>query len=70
MVFNEEKSVKSTRSMLEHAKTKVGIQINETYCNVCTICSSVCPFEAISTIKKTGEVKLDIEKCARAEGRG
>jgi len=42
---------------------KASIQINETYCSVCTICSSVCPFEAISTIKETGEVKLDIEKC-------
>ena len=50
------------RSMLEQAKTKVGIQINETYCGVCTVCSSVCPFEAISTIK-TDEVTLDIEKC-------
>ena len=45
------------------AKTKVGVEINETYCGVCTVCCSVCPFEAISTIKETGEVKLDVEKC-------
>jgi len=40
MVLSEERRMKSTRSMLEHAKIKVGIQINETYYSMCTICSS------------------------------
>jgi len=47
------------------AKTvnEVGIRINDEYCSKCTVCSSVCPFEAISVDEETGEVKLDIESC-------
>jgi len=42
---------------------KVAIEINKNYCSSCTVCSSICPFEAISKDENTGEIKLDIEKC-------
>lgn len=42
---------------------EVGVKIYHDYCGKCTVCSSVCPFEAISADEKTGEIKLDIEKC-------
>jgi len=41
----------------------VGIKISDTYCGRCSICSSLCPYEAISVDPKTGEVKIDVEKC-------
>jgi len=41
----------------------VAIQINNNYCSSCTVCSSVCPFEAIFKDENTGEVKVDVEKC-------
>jgi len=41
----------------------VGIEIYDDYCSDCSICSTVCPFEAISIDEKSGEVKLDIAKC-------
>ncbi|MEM1606564.1 MAG: hydrogenase iron-sulfur subunit [Candidatus Bathyarchaeia archaeon] len=40
-----------------------GVKILDEYCSRCVICSSVCPFEAISFNKETGEVSLDIERC-------
>ena len=39
------------------------VSIKNNYCGKCKICSSICPFEALSTDEKTGEIKLDIEKC-------
>lgn len=42
---------------------RVAIQINEDYCGRCSICSSVCPFEAITRDAETGKMLLDIEKC-------
>jgi len=42
---------------------EVAVKINDDYCGRCTICYSVCPFEAISRNENTGEVKIDIEKC-------
>jgi len=49
--------------MLMETTRAVGIEIYEEYCSNCSICSAVCPFEAISTDEKSGKVKLDIEKC-------
>jgi len=40
-----------------------GIKIYDDYCSKCSICSAVCPFEAISIDEKSGKVKLDTEKC-------
>jgi len=39
------------------------IEINNNYCSNCTVCRSVCPFEAIIKDQNTGETKIDIEKC-------
>jgi len=41
----------------------VAIEINNNYCSGCTVCRSVCPFEAIFKDESTGEIKIDIEKC-------
>jgi len=42
---------------------KVAIEINNKYCSGCTVCRSVCPYEAIFKDETTGEVKIDVEKC-------
>jgi len=41
----------------------VAIEINNNYCSGCTVCRSVCPFEAIFKDEGTGETKIDVEKC-------
>jgi len=41
----------------------VGIKLDDTYCGRCSICRSLCPYEAISVDSETGEVKIDVEKC-------
>jgi coenzyme F420-reducing hydrogenase delta subunit len=41
----------------------VGIRIDEDYCGRCSICSSICPYEAISVEAETSQVKVDVEKC-------
>jgi len=42
---------------------RVAIEINNNYCSGCTVCRSVCPFEAISKDESTDEIKIDVEKC-------
>jgi len=42
---------------------KVAIEINNNYCSSCTVCRSVCPFEAIFKDESNGEIKIDVEKC-------
>lgn len=39
------------------------VRIDADHCGRCTVCSSVCPFDAISADVSTAEVKLNIEKC-------
>ena len=41
----------------------VAVKINEEYCSRCSICRSLCPFEAITKDAEAGKVVLDIEKC-------
>ncbi|MCW3981660.1 MAG: hydrogenase iron-sulfur subunit [Candidatus Bathyarchaeota archaeon] len=41
----------------------VGIRIDDDYCGRCSVCSSICPYEAISVEAETGEVKVDVGKC-------
>jgi coenzyme F420-reducing hydrogenase delta subunit/ferredoxin len=43
--------------------TKAVVKIDENYCGKCSICYSICPYEAIHKVEETGEVVLDIEKC-------
>ncbi len=44
-------------------KGVVAIKLDNNYCGRCSICSSICPYEAISVDSETGEVKIDVEKC-------
>lgn len=45
------------------AEPKVAVKLNEEQCSRCSICRSLCPFEAITKDAETGKVVLDIEKC-------
>jgi len=42
---------------------RVALELNEDYCSSCSICSSLCPFEAIKRDAETGKTFLEIEKC-------
>ncbi len=42
---------------------KVALELNEEHCSTCSICSSLCPFEAIRKDPESGKVTLEIEKC-------
>ena len=42
---------------------KVALELNEDYCASCSICSSLCPFEALKKDEETGKTVLEIEKC-------
>ena len=44
-------------------KERVALELNENYCSSCSICSSLCPFEAIKRDTETGKTFLEIEKC-------
>lgn len=39
------------------------VNINQDLCSKCSICHTVCPYEAIPRNSETGEVKIDIQKC-------
>ena len=39
------------------------ININQDYCSKCSICHSICPYEAIKRDSETGEVQIDLQKC-------
>ena len=39
------------------------LKLNEDYCSSCSICSSLCPFEAIKRDTETGKTLLEIDKC-------
>jgi len=45
------------------AEPKVVVNINEDYCSRCSICRSLCPFEAITKDAESGKIVLEIEKC-------
>lgn len=42
---------------------KVTVRLNDDYCSRCSICRSLCPFEAITRDSKTGKIIIEIEKC-------
>jgi len=42
---------------------EVSLKLNEDYCSSCSICSSLCPYEALKKDAETGKILLDIEKC-------
>jgi len=39
------------------------VEIKDDFCGRCSVCFSICPFDAITRNEETGEVKIDIEKC-------
>jgi F420-non-reducing hydrogenase iron-sulfur subunit len=39
------------------------LKLNETHCASCSLCASLCPFEAIKRDTETGEMVLEIGKC-------
>ena len=39
------------------------VNINQDYCSRCSICHSVCPYEAIKRDPETGKVEIDLQKC-------
>ncbi len=45
------------------AEPKPAVNINDDYCSRCTICSSLCPYDAITQDRDNNKMVLDIEKC-------
>jgi len=41
----------------------VAVEINQDHCSRCSICSSICPYKAITRNEDTGEVNIDLQKC-------
>ncbi len=44
-------------------KCAAAVAINQDYCSRCSVCHSVCPYEAINRELETGKVEIDIQKC-------
>jgi coenzyme F420-reducing hydrogenase delta subunit len=44
-------------------KCVAAANINQDYCSRCSICHSVCPYEAIKRDAETGKVEIDLQKC-------
>ena len=49
----------------EHMSEKcvAAITINQDLCSRCSICHSICPYEAIKRDPETGKVEIDLQKC-------
>jgi len=39
------------------------VTINQDFCSRCSICHSICPYEAIKRDLETGKVEIDLQKC-------
>ena len=44
-------------------EAKAAVKLDEQYCSRCSICRSLCPFDAIKKDAETGKTILEIEKC-------
>jgi len=44
-------------------KCVAAVNINQDYCSRCSICHSICPYEAIKRDLETGKVEIDLQKC-------
>jgi ferredoxin len=44
-------------------KCVAAITIDQDLCSRCSICHSICPYEAIKRDPETGKVEIDLEKC-------
>ncbi len=55
------------RMNLKESKTEkscsTAIKINQDYCSRCSICHSVCPYEAVKRDPETGKVEIEGAKC-------
>ena len=49
--------------MPQVAEEKVAVKLDEEHCSSCSVCSSLCPFEAIEKDTETGKMLLEIDKC-------
>jgi len=45
------------------SETCAAVEINQDYCSRCSICHSICPYEAIKRDLETGKVEIDLQKC-------
>jgi coenzyme F420-reducing hydrogenase delta subunit/formate hydrogenlyase subunit 6/NADH:ubiquinone oxidoreductase subunit I len=45
------------------AEPKAAVKLNEDYCSRCSICRSLCPYDAITKDTESGKIVLEIEKC-------
>jgi Fe-S-cluster-containing hydrogenase component 2 len=45
------------------AEAKPAVNINEDLCSRCSVCGSLCPYDAISKDHENNRIVLDIEKC-------
>jgi len=50
-------------SQPEAIQVVAAVKQNEDYCSSCSICSTLCPYEALKKSPETGRITLDIEKC-------
>jgi len=41
----------------------LGVKQNVDYCSSCSICSTLCPYEALKKDPETGRISLEIERC-------
>ncbi len=48
---------------MQVTEKRVAVKLNEGHCSSCSICSALCPFEAIKKNSETGKTFLEIEKC-------
>jgi coenzyme F420-reducing hydrogenase delta subunit len=44
-------------------KGVAALSINQDYCSRCSICHSICPYEAVKRDVETGKVEIDLQKC-------
>jgi coenzyme F420-reducing hydrogenase delta subunit len=44
-------------------KCLAAVEINQDLCSRCSVCYSICPYEAINRDAETGKVEIDIQKC-------
>jgi coenzyme F420-reducing hydrogenase delta subunit len=44
-------------------KCIAAVNINQDYCSRCSICHSICPYEAVKRDAETGKVEIDLQKC-------
>lgn len=49
--------------MTSEVGERLAIKLNDELCSRCSICSAVCPYEAIKLDSKSGKIVLDIETC-------